>query len=66
MIEHLKDLVFLTLEAGIFWYVKKEYDESSASNKLLKTLIGLLKVKRPNKNMKNLIREVVNVGIKGS
>lgn len=66
MFDIISTILFLVLEAAILWYVAKEYYESHHSNKLLRTLINLLKVKRPGKNTKNLIREVLNVGIKGN
>jgi hypothetical protein len=59
-------LVFLILEAAILYYVRVEYLESHSSTKLLKTLIELLKHKRPGKATKRLIKEVLNVGIKGN
>jgi hypothetical protein len=59
-------LIFLVLEAGILWYVAMEYYESHASNKLLKTLIEVLKKRRPGRKTDKLIKEVLNVGIKGN
>lgn len=60
------EILILISDVFIGYYVYKEYSESHSSNKLLKTLIELLKHKRPGRATKRLIKEVLNVGIKGN
>ena len=64
--EHFHWVICHIVGIAILYYVRAEYLESHYSTKQLKTLITLLKAKRPGTATKRLIKEVLNVGIKGN